>query len=223
MRPGRMSAGSSFSGWLVVMMKMRPGVSTTPSSTFRRPARLSSSDVSSSMRMSRSLLLLGSEGGSRSPAAITAAIRLSSCSAWSGSGFGLTHFADAGAAAGSSASGAGAPACNFACAGVTAGAPSACDDSRVTFSTIVPLPLGSVRVYSTVVLVVALPGRAGMRRWTMCEAASTSSITNTTSSNVSDAARSCPTTASLRSYMRSISCWLVLSRESGMLIMERPM
>ena len=38
MRPGRMRAGSSFSGWLVVMITMRLGVSTTPSSTLRRPA-----------------------------------------------------------------------------------------------------------------------------------------------------------------------------------------
>lgn len=37
-RPGRMSAGSSFSGKFVVMMTIRFGVSTTPSRTFSRPA-----------------------------------------------------------------------------------------------------------------------------------------------------------------------------------------
>ena len=41
MRPGRISAGSSFSGWLLVMTTMRFGQSTTPSSTFSRPARSS--------------------------------------------------------------------------------------------------------------------------------------------------------------------------------------
>mmetsp|Transcript_36020 Transcript_36020/g.110983 ORF Transcript_36020/g.110983 Transcript_36020/m.110983 type:complete len:252 (+) Transcript_36020:510-1265(+) len=41
MRPGRMSAASSDSGWFVVMITMRPGESTTPSSTLRRPARSS--------------------------------------------------------------------------------------------------------------------------------------------------------------------------------------
>mmetsp|Transcript_33324 Transcript_33324/g.96254 ORF Transcript_33324/g.96254 Transcript_33324/m.96254 type:complete len:249 (-) Transcript_33324:1546-2292(-) len=41
MRPGRMRAGSSFSGWLVVSTTMRPGESITPSITFNRPARLS--------------------------------------------------------------------------------------------------------------------------------------------------------------------------------------
>ena len=35
-------------------------------------------------------------------------------------------------------------------------------------------------------------------------------------------ATSCPITLSLRSYIRSISCWLVLSRARGMLMMERP-
>mmetsp|Transcript_18463 Transcript_18463/g.52764 ORF Transcript_18463/g.52764 Transcript_18463/m.52764 type:complete len:439 (-) Transcript_18463:1042-2358(-) len=43
MRPGRTSAGSSCSGWLVVMISMRPGVSTTPSSTFSNPAKDSAS------------------------------------------------------------------------------------------------------------------------------------------------------------------------------------
>mmetsp|Transcript_36517 Transcript_36517/g.102959 ORF Transcript_36517/g.102959 Transcript_36517/m.102959 type:complete len:354 (+) Transcript_36517:265-1326(+) len=41
MRPGRMSAGSSISGWFVVMTRMRWGVSTTPSSTFSKPERFS--------------------------------------------------------------------------------------------------------------------------------------------------------------------------------------
>mmetsp|Transcript_16244 Transcript_16244/g.47687 ORF Transcript_16244/g.47687 Transcript_16244/m.47687 type:complete len:326 (+) Transcript_16244:361-1338(+) len=41
MRPGRMRAGSRVSGWFVVMTRMRFGVSTTPSSTFRSPARFS--------------------------------------------------------------------------------------------------------------------------------------------------------------------------------------
>mmetsp|Transcript_15412 Transcript_15412/g.32211 ORF Transcript_15412/g.32211 Transcript_15412/m.32211 type:complete len:200 (+) Transcript_15412:576-1175(+) len=45
MRPGRMSAGSSFSGWLVVMTRIRFGVSTTPSSTLSRPERSSLSDL----------------------------------------------------------------------------------------------------------------------------------------------------------------------------------
>mmetsp|Transcript_29959 Transcript_29959/g.54388 ORF Transcript_29959/g.54388 Transcript_29959/m.54388 type:complete len:272 (-) Transcript_29959:42-857(-) len=45
MRPGRISAASSFSGWLVVMITMRLGQSTTPSSTFSSPARSSLSVV----------------------------------------------------------------------------------------------------------------------------------------------------------------------------------
>mmetsp|Transcript_13005 Transcript_13005/g.40390 ORF Transcript_13005/g.40390 Transcript_13005/m.40390 type:complete len:296 (+) Transcript_13005:380-1267(+) len=45
-RPGRSRALSSFSGWLVVMTRMRPGASTTPSSTLRRPARSSLSGSS---------------------------------------------------------------------------------------------------------------------------------------------------------------------------------
>lgn len=36
-RPGRMRAGSRDSGWLVVMITMRPGVSTTPSRAFKSP------------------------------------------------------------------------------------------------------------------------------------------------------------------------------------------
>mmetsp|Transcript_10635 Transcript_10635/g.34795 ORF Transcript_10635/g.34795 Transcript_10635/m.34795 type:complete len:231 (+) Transcript_10635:50-742(+) len=38
-RPGRISAGSNFSGWFVVMIMRRPGESTTPSNTFRTPDR----------------------------------------------------------------------------------------------------------------------------------------------------------------------------------------
>ena len=41
--PGQMSAGSSGSGWLVVITTIWPGVSTSSSRTFSRPERLSSS------------------------------------------------------------------------------------------------------------------------------------------------------------------------------------
>lgn len=52
-RPGRMRAGSNISGWLVDSTSSRPGVSTTPSSTFSSPARLSSSDPPASQRLAR--------------------------------------------------------------------------------------------------------------------------------------------------------------------------
>ena len=52
-------------------------------------------------------------------------------------------------------------------------------------------------------------------------AASTSSITKITSLNVSETSWSAPSTLSLRSYMRSISCWLEETRARGMLMIER--
>mmetsp|Transcript_12620 Transcript_12620/g.42152 ORF Transcript_12620/g.42152 Transcript_12620/m.42152 type:complete len:246 (-) Transcript_12620:457-1194(-) len=50
MRPGRTSAGSSFSGWFVVTMTMRSGESTTPSSTFKTPERSSASEESAAIK-----------------------------------------------------------------------------------------------------------------------------------------------------------------------------
>mmetsp|Transcript_17643 Transcript_17643/g.38051 ORF Transcript_17643/g.38051 Transcript_17643/m.38051 type:complete len:293 (+) Transcript_17643:1114-1992(+) len=254
MRPGRISAGSSLSGWFEVMMRMRSGVSTTPSSTLRRPARLSSS--SSLRSLARSELLVSFASASDDKLGMPFTRR---CSIFDGTWrfgiaaggkeiaaggcdkFGSASIASWGAndggevIAGWTASEGSVPPCSAAgptamlhcatlfCFGAALASSSsdAVDISRVTFSVRKPL-LGTLRVVSTVALRNRRLLPSCSRRCTIELAASMSSITKMTSLNVSGTAMSCPGTHMRRSCMTSISCWFVLIRARGMLMIDRP-
>mmetsp|Transcript_47619 Transcript_47619/g.117902 ORF Transcript_47619/g.117902 Transcript_47619/m.117902 type:complete len:238 (-) Transcript_47619:945-1658(-) len=206
MRPGRMSAGSSFSGWLVVMMTMRLGESTTPSSTLSSPARSSLSSISYSLSYLLTVLITPLSAALFSTtttfsSSTTSASSTTSPSSGTTSGAGArTDGLLEGRSNGVSAAlllreGRCSPSC-------------ACDAPRVTL----------------VVTVVVVASGLGARRWTTLEAASTSSITKITflkvrATEISESSSFFDllvlTHRKLWSNMTSISSWLVLIFESG--------
>mmetsp|Transcript_39395 Transcript_39395/g.118958 ORF Transcript_39395/g.118958 Transcript_39395/m.118958 type:complete len:239 (+) Transcript_39395:898-1614(+) len=237
MRPGRMSAGSSFSGWLVVMMTMRLGLSTTPSSTLSSPAR-SSRSSSSSSDLSRSSFLGGPSSitvttSSTSSTAPVSALSTASAPSAPSASFSASFSAsllplgclDSPRAGSSGASHCGAPASDGEAAPGDATA-VAC------LLGIVPAAVDAlVALRTTVRVTVRVAAAAGARRCTTLLAASTSSITKITFANSSDCGKSAEsssplfavlTTLAAWSNMMSVSSWFVLILESGTLTMCRP-
>mmetsp|Transcript_14742 Transcript_14742/g.46375 ORF Transcript_14742/g.46375 Transcript_14742/m.46375 type:complete len:239 (+) Transcript_14742:366-1082(+) len=210
MRPGRMSAGSSFSGWFVVMTRSLLGESTTPSKTLRMPERFSLSFVSQRLEVSPDFsgpavmactaLTKASES---SPSAVpdgAAALALPSAA------FGA--FGASAAGAGASASGG----CTLvvlvsvACTSPSPDLPT----SRVVVTCLSPLPAGAAEL-------AAPPSR----RWTILEIASTSSMTKMTSLKPSLIGTSWPTMWYRWSNITSMSSEFVSRRARGTFTIER--
>mmetsp|Transcript_9482 Transcript_9482/g.31432 ORF Transcript_9482/g.31432 Transcript_9482/m.31432 type:complete len:270 (+) Transcript_9482:356-1165(+) len=201
-----MRAGSRASGWFDVMMSMRPGVSTHPSSTSKRPARLSSSGMgggTGGQWHPAGGMVGGSGGGGASD-------MLSGGKPEPGGGGtgGGPYFAVSSQAAGGRGRGLGVA---ERWLGLTVGAVLADDDASEGLH----LPSSAYGPSSSC-------RSAPSRRWTMLEHASMSSITKMRSEKVRRRDGSPPMTSRVRSYMMSASCVFVCTCASETLMIERP-